>query len=50
MKMRYSDKVGIICIRNQNFYLTSAFKCGRPEEKETLREIQKALFDKADEL
>jgi CubicO group peptidase (beta-lactamase class C family) len=50
MKMRYSDKVGVICIRNQNFYLTSAFKCRRSEEKEAAKEIINALFDKADEL
>ena len=50
MKMRYSDKVGIIIFWNQNSYTRMYFGRVRPEEKEAWMEIERALFEKADEL
>jgi len=51
LRMRYSDKVGILIFWNQfAFFRSYIFKNPPPEEKESREEIMKALFDKADEL
>jgi len=50
MRMRYSDKVGILYFWNQNSFLLMQLKRMRPEEREVRKEIEKALFEKADEL
>jgi CubicO group peptidase (beta-lactamase class C family) len=50
MTMRYSDKVGVMFFYNQHSYLLMLLKRVPPEEKEAVREIKKALFEKADEL
>lgn len=50
MKMRYSDRVGIVFFWNQNSFLRMQLGRTRPEESEAVREIQKALFEKSDEL
>jgi CubicO group peptidase (beta-lactamase class C family) len=50
MKMRYSDRVGILYFWNQNSYIRMHLKQTRPEEKKAVNEIEEALFEKADEL
>ena len=53
MRMRYSndsDEVGILFFWNQNSFFRSYFDCVRPEQKDARIEIEKALFEKADEL
>ncbi|MCK4365038.1 MAG: serine hydrolase [Thermoplasmatales archaeon] len=51
LRMRYSDKVGILFFWNQfAFFRSIILKNPLPEESEARREIMKALFEKADEL
>ena len=50
MKMRYSDRVGILYFYNQHSYLDSVFHTTPNEEKEAVKGIREALFDKADGL
>ncbi len=50
MKMRYSDKVGILFFYNQHSYLLGLLHKLQPEEKEAANGIREALFEKADEL
>ena len=50
MKMRYSDRVGVVFFWNQNSYLRLHYNRVRPEESEARRGIEKTLFEKADEL
>lgn len=50
MKMRHSDKVGILYFYNQHSYLLEILHKTPTEEKEVKREIMKVLFEKADEL
>jgi len=50
MKMRYSDRVGILFFWNQNSCILMYLKHTRPEEKEAAKNIENALFEKADEL
>jgi CubicO group peptidase (beta-lactamase class C family) len=50
MKMRYSDKVGIIFFWNQHSYTRIFFRQVLPEEKEARLEIEHELFMKADQL
>ncbi|KYK24762.1 hypothetical protein AYK25_01665 [Thermoplasmatales archaeon SM1-50] len=49
MKMRYSDKVGILFFWNQNSFLKMHLNQTRPEEREAVKNIEKALFEKSDE-
>ena len=49
MKMRYSDKVGVIFFWNQNSFFRVLFNCRRQEEIDAIRGIGNALFKKADE-
>jgi len=50
MKMRYSDKVGILYFYNQCSFLLTFMHKVPLEEKEVVREIKKVLFEKAEEL
>lgn len=50
MKMRYSDKVGVLYFWNQNTHFLIKYGHVRPNEWEAQKEIEKALFEKADEL
>ena len=50
MRMRYSDKVGILYFWNQNSFVLMQLKKMRPEEREASKNIAKVLFEKADEL
>jgi len=50
MRMRYSDNVGVLYFWNQNSFLLTHFNHTRPEQKEARIGIEKALFEKADEL
>ena len=50
MKMRYSDKTGILYFYNQHSYLLGLLHKIPPEEKEAANGIREALFEKADEL
>jgi len=50
MKMRYSNRAGILYFYNQHPYLLSNLDKKPIEEKEAVTGIRKALFDKADEL
>jgi hypothetical protein len=49
MKMRYSDKVGVIYLWNENTMLLSHFHIKFPKEQKKIEEIDKLLFQKADE-
>jgi len=50
MIMRYSDKVGVLYFWNQNLFILMQLKKTRMEEKEAANNLEKALFEKADEL
>ena len=49
MRMRYSDKVGVMFFYNQHSYLLGFLKLTPPEELEAIREIKKVLFEKSNE-
>lgn len=50
IRMRYSDKVGVIYFWNQNSFLRSAFHRLPQNEKDAIKGVEMALFEKADEL
>ncbi len=50
MRMRYSDKVGILYFSNQNSFILMQLKKVRPNEKEAAKELRNVLFEKVDEL
>ena len=50
MKMRYSDRVGVLFFWNQNSFLRMHLGHTRPEESEAAKAIQTALFEKSDDL
>jgi len=50
MRMRYSDRVGILFFWNQNSFLRMHLGHTRPEAREARKNIEKALFEKAEEL
>ena len=49
MKMRYSDRVGVVYFWNQNSFIRMLLKRMKPEENEAAKDIMEALFDKADD-
>ena len=49
MRMRYSDRVGVAYFWNQNSFFLMHLKLIREEEEDARMEIEKALFEKADE-
>ena len=49
MRMRYSDKVGVMFFFNQHSYILGHLKRTPSEEKEAIKEIKKVLFEKSDE-
>lgn len=49
MKMRYSDKVGVMFFYNQHSYILGLLKLTPSEEKEAIEGIKEALFEKSDE-
>jgi len=50
IRMRYSDKTGVIYFWNQNSFFLMKWKKVREEEKKAPKEIEKILFEMADEL
>jgi CubicO group peptidase (beta-lactamase class C family) len=50
MHLRYSDNVGVIMLWNQNSNFLNKIGISRVQEKEARKEIERKLFEKADEL
>jgi hypothetical protein len=49
MKMRYSDKTGVIYFLNQHSYILMNLKKTPIDDEEAVNGIREALFEKSDE-